>query len=353
GGGLGIDYAGSRSNTDSSKNYHTSEYAADIVQSLQQICDEENVPHPHIVSESGRAVTAHHSCVITNVVDVIKNFKEDLPTDICDNEHQILYNMRQTEKNLNAKNFQEMYHDAQAYREECTNAFKLGILELEERAKTETIYWHILEKINKLSKSANFIPQELEELDNRLAEKYLCNFSVFQSAADVWAIDQVLPIMPISRLNEEATQNCELVDITCDSDGKIKHFTHTSSSNNNSIKLHQLKENEPYYLGIFLTGAYQDVMGDMHNLFGRLNEIHVFSDPEDKSGFYIEEIIHGWNSDKILETMQYNPSSMAANIKKNIDAQIKKGLLTPRKGVKLIDFYEHCLKSTSYLKNDF
>ncbi|MCH2209184.1 MAG: biosynthetic arginine decarboxylase [Lentisphaerales bacterium] len=349
GGGLAIDYDGSSSTNDSSRNYSVNEYATDIISSLKDICDEEGVDDPNIVSESGRFITAHHSCVITRVIDEIKPYSNTFDTRKQSGEHSIVRNIREAEKILTEKNFQEIYNDANGYREDCYNAFKLGILELEERAKIETIFWRIMQKIDVILKTQEFIPEDLQGLDDLLAKQYLCNFSVFQSAADSWAIGQVLPVVPISRLNEEPTELCSLVDITCDSDGKICHFIDYEDINSKSVKLHTFN-GEPYYVGLFLTGAYQDVMGDMHNLFGRLNEVHVFTDADDESNFYIEEVIKGNSAENVLSTMQYNPDYMAAKVKNSIDKQIKDGKIAAREGVKLNDFYESCLKSYTYLK---
>ena len=351
GGGLGVDYDGTKSKNDSSINYNLHEYATDIVAVLKEVCDEESVSHPNIVSESGRAVSAHHSCVITNVLDTIQPYDESFLTEKESNEHSIVKNIRLAEENLVSDNYQEMYNDALGYREDCLNAFKLGILSLEERAKVETIYWRIMQKVNNLKCEEGFVSEEFHDLEDRLARHYLCNFSVFQSTADIWAVGQLLPILPINRLNEEPTVNCTIADITCDSDGKITQFINAEEGSANTVKLHKLNE-DPYYIGLFLTGAYQDVMGDMHNLFGRLNEVHVFYDAGDDSKFYIEEVIHGSSSQMVLSTMQYNPDYMAARVKKNIDKQIKAGLIAPREGVKLNDFYEDCLKDYTYLKND-
>jgi arginine decarboxylase len=200
-------------------------------------------------------------------------------------------------------------------------------------------------------KTLEFVPEELQELSNNLSSQYLCNFSVFQSAADTWAIDQVLPVAPISRMQEEPTVTCSLVDITCDSDGKISQFV-SASGVQETLPLHQLAPNEKYYIGLFLTGAYQDVMGDMHNLFGRLTEVHIFSYDDDPQDFYIEEVVHGSSVSDVLNIMQYNPTSMAQTVKKQIDQQIGLKQLNPREGVKWIDFYESCLKGYTYLKTD-
>ncbi len=349
GGGLGIDYAGSRSTSDSSTNYNMEEYIEDLVYNLKQICDIEGVPHPNIVTESGRAVTAHHSCVITNVIDQINTAHTDYPTKKATGEHIIVSNMRSLSKeDFNEESLQTIYHEAWQIKQECLNAFKLGILSLEERAKVETLYWNISRKIYNSVKTIANPPQELQSLENNLAPQYLCNFSVFQSAADCWAIDQVLPVVPLSRLNEEPLYLATLADITCDSDGKIDHFVNRQGLNR-TVPLHHIQEGEEYLIGLFLTGAYQDVMGDMHNLFGRPNEVHVYSDSEDPQGFYIEEIIRGNTASGVLATMQYNPDYMAQEMKRMISKEVSRKKLSPREGVKLVDFYEECLTNYTYL----
>ena len=349
GGGLGIDYDGSRSTRNFSKNYNIYEYATDVIYGVKQVCDLEGVPHPNIVTESGRAITAHHSCVITKVIDKIETTVTDFNTEKLTDEHILVTNMREVFEELSSKNAQEMYNDALQIKENASNAFRLGILKLDERAKIEVLYWRINKKISQKLKKMKFVPEELQELDNSMAPQYLCNFSVFQSVADSWAIGQLLPVVPITRLHEEPTNYCSIADITCDSDGKIEHFIGGEGDEpRRTLPLHHLNE-EDYYVGVFLTGAYQDVMGDMHNLFGRLNEVHIFSDNGDSSAFYIEESIKGSSAEKVLTTMQYNPEYMIYIVKKEIDRQMQKGKITPREGVRLVDFYSDCLKSYTYL----
>ncbi|MDC1174341.1 biosynthetic arginine decarboxylase [Bacteriovoracaceae bacterium] len=352
GGGLGIDYDGSRSNNDSSRNYNVKEYAQDIVYGLKQICELEGVPHPNIVTESGRAITAHHSCVITNVIDRIDRHKNNFDTSVTEGEHILVENMRTLEQESNKftkENFQTIFNESVQIKEEGLNAFKLGVIGLDERAKIETIHWRIMEKIvSYVESTKTFVPEELKNLSVDIAPQYLCNFSVFQSAADHWAIDQILPLVPISRLNERPTTQCGIADITCDSDGKIDCFI-GPDGHNETVLLHDIKEDEEYLVGLFLTGAYQDVMGDNHNLFGRVNEVHVFSDAEDPQGFYIEEIIKGNSAAQVLSTMQYNPEYMAQSLKKLINKEITRGNIAPRVGVNLVDFYEDCLANYTYL----
>ena len=348
GGGLAVDYDGSQSKNDSSRNYRLTEYAADIVSTLQRICDEEGVAHPNIVSESGRAITAHHSCIITNVVDIIKPCCEEFDTRSTKGENHLVTQLRQTENLLNENNFQECFHEARSAREDSTNAFKLGVLSLTERAKAETIYGRIITKINTYLQENSFVPEELQNLDEQLACQYLCNFSVFQSAPDIWAIDQVLPIMPLDRLREEPLVTCTLADISCDSDGKIDHFI-AEQGTGRSLKLHEL-DDKPYYLGLFLTGAYQDVMGDMHNLFGRLNEVHILDDRKKSGAFIIEKIIHGSTAADVLTFMQYDPKQMTDKVRENLLKQVSNGNINPHEAEEFTGFYEKCLQDTTYLK---
>lgn len=350
GGGLGIDYDGSQSTNDSSRNYSMQEYVADIVYGMKQVCDLENVPHPILVSESGRAITAHHSCVVTEVVGSIKSHGAGIATDPANDEHILVSDMRELSEIIDRQdNLQEIFNDASQFKEQALSAFKLRVISLEELAKIETLYWQIMEKVQFRLKDAEFVPEEMQELDFALSSQYLCNFSVFQSAADTWAIDQILPVVPLTRMNEKPSINCSLVDITCDSDGKLDQFI-SEHGISNIVPMHSLKADEDYYLGLFLTGAYQDVMGDMHNLFGRLNEVHIFSHDDDPQDFYIEEMVNGSSVADVLSIMQYHPSSMAKSVKKMIDGHVAQGQMKPREGVKWTDFYENCLQGYTYLK---
>ncbi|MDT7526194.1 MAG: biosynthetic arginine decarboxylase [Pseudidiomarina maritima] len=348
GGGLGIDYDGTSSTTDSSRNYSTDEYVADVVYGVKQICDLEQVPHPNLVSESGRAITAHHSCVVTNIVGEIKNTGAQFDISASSNEHILVSNMREL-VNANDMHPQERYNDAASFKQSAYEAFKLGILSLEEMAKLDTMYWRILSEIHQSLDRESFVFQELEELEDMLASQYLCNFSIFQSAADTWAIGQVLPIVPITRLNEKPEVRCSIVDITCDSDGKLSKYIEGTEISDN-IPMHALRKNEPYHVGMFLTGAYQDVMGDMHNLFGRLTEVHIYCHDDEPGDFYIEEVVPGTAAEKVLETMQYNTDFMAKTVKKSIDREVRKGHIAPREGVRWTDYYEKCLAGSTYLK---
>ncbi|WP_100642556.1 biosynthetic arginine decarboxylase [Alteromonas facilis] len=350
GGGLGIDYDGSNSTNDSSRNYTMQEYVADVVYGMKEVCDLEGVPHPNLVSESGRAITAHHSCVITEIVGEIRSNSAQIDTSAVEGEHIFVSNIRDLFESMNeGGNLQELFNDASEYKEKALDAFKLRVVSLEELGKIETLYWLIMEEIQRRLRNVDFIPEEMQELDYNLSSQYLCNFSVFQSAADTWAIDQLLPVVPLTRMNEEPTVNCSLVDITCDSDGKLDQFS-IERSIADVLPVHPLKKGEPYHIGLFLTGAYQDVMGDMHNLFGRLNEVHIFSYDDDPQDFYIEEVVKGSSVNDVLSVMQYNPQSMATDVKRLIDKHVASGEMKPREGVRWTDFYENCLAGYTYLK---
>ena len=291
----------------------------------------------------------HHSCVITKVFGEVKlNQHKKVDSATEENDHMLLRNIKILFNELSLSNYQDIYNDASLIKEEVLSAFKLGVLNLTERSLAETLYWNICHKIINLTKDEQHVPTEIRALKSSLADKYLCNFSLFQSAPDSWAIGQVLPIVPISRLNQYPDRECTLADITCDSDGKINCFL-GEEEHSSTLPIHSLIPGDDYYIGLFLTGAYQDIMGDMHNLFGRLNEAHVFYDADDPTNFYIEEIVQGNSAAQVLEIMQYNSIEMSTRIKKQVDIQIKQGSIKPRSGVKLVDFYEDCLRSYTYL----
>lgn len=349
GGGVGVNYDGTRSNSPSSINYTTRDYVADVVYILKQVCDLEDVPHPNIVSESGRAITAHHSCVVTNVFGALEiGAAENFNTDKVINENILVTNMRELTTDLTQKNYQDVYNDATKLKEESISAFKFGILSLDERAKLETLYWRICKRIVQYASLDEYAPDEILQLKNQMASQYMCNFSIFQSAPDTWAIGQILPVLPLHKLHEKPTELCTLVDITCDSDGKLDQFL-SADGPTNTVPMHKLNGDD-YYIGLFMTGAYQDIMGDNHNCFGRLNEVHIFCDDDDPTDFYIEEVIFGNRASQVLSTLQYNPETMAQTVKSAIDTQVKRGKIRPREGVGLTDFYESCLKSYTYLK---
>lgn len=350
GGGVGLNYDGSRSNTPSSTNYTLEDYIGDVVYILKDICDDTNVPHPNIVTETGRAVSAHHSCVVTNVFGNIDLAKiRDINTNENLDDHLILKNMKLLYKDLNHSNYQDIYNDACILKEEAISAYKLGVVALQQRSEVETLFWNISRLIMSMTENERYVPSEIKKLKFTLANKYLCNFSVFQSTPDSWAIQQILPVVPIKRLDERPTKETTLADITCDSDGKIDKFLGTEG-HSLTLPLHELIKGEEYPIGLFLTGAYQDIMGDMHNLFGRLNEVHVYADDDDPTDFYIEEIIQGHSAAQVLRIMQYAPEEMCKKVKLNIDQRIKEGKIKPRVGVKLNDFYESSINGYTYLE---
>ncbi|WP_028879621.1 biosynthetic arginine decarboxylase [Terasakiella pusilla] len=347
GGGLAIDYDGSGTSRHSSMNYSLDEYAVHVVASVQQMCQLEKVSEPNLVTESGRAITAHHSCVIMQVQGEIspQGVARKIP-EPAEDEHYLLSNLRELLDNARTQaNSVEAKGQARTTFDDLLVGFKLGVVRLEEVATAENIYWEILRVLENCEQE-----EDTEDaMHNMLATQYLCNFSLFQSAADSWAIQQLLPVAPLTNLGTEPTKRCTLADITCDSDGKIDRFV-AEMGERPTLLLHELEENKPYYIGLFLTGAYQDVMGDMHNLFGRLNEVHVFADEQDPNNFYVEEYVKGSSASKVLRIMQYNPESMASSVKKEVDQKVKEGVMKAREGVQLVDFYEKCLKSYTYLK---
>lgn len=348
GGGLGVDYDGSRTDFDSSINYSVTEYVADIVYTVQEICQAEGVPEPNLVSESGRFIVAHHSVLLVNAFGHIEVGYTPIGMKESDDENDVVSEMRELQKNLTRKNLLEHYHDAIQRKEEALTMFKLGLLSLEDRAKVERIFWHICKTIYRYTKELKYVPEELQDLEKELADQYLCNFSIFQSVPDHWAIQHLFPIIPIHRLDEEPTRKSTLVDITCDSDGKICKFIDLKDIRD-TLPIHTLKKGEPYYLGFFLMGAYQDIMGDLHNLFGRVNEVHVFLDETEPGGYYIEEVLWGNNISEVLSWIQYSSSYLKKRVKTQIDEKVREGQIKPREGVELQNFYETLLYGYTYV----
>jgi arginine decarboxylase len=350
GGGLGVDYDGSRSAYESSTNYTLGEYARDVVYNVADVCNEEKVPHPILISESGRAIVAHHSMLIVDILGVIEKTKAKPfvmpdgvkpPKPVAD-----LLELRAT---LNRKNRREHFHDAVQIKEDAQARFDLGLLDLPTKAQVETLFWEIAEAVVHLFRSSKTMPDEINDLKDSLGDQFLCNFSVFQSLLDHWALGQLFPIVPIHRLHEEPEHNATLVDITCDSDGKISQFIASDGQVTHTLPLHALN-GKPYYLGIFLVGAYQDIMGDLHNLFGRVNEAHIFLDPDEESGFYIEETIPGSTITQVLGDVQYHATMLERAMKEQIDRAIKADVLKPNEGMRLLDAYEAGLKTSTYLQ---
>jgi arginine decarboxylase len=354
GGGLGVDYDGSRSAFDSSTNYTLQEYTNDIIYYLGNVCDAEGVPHPNVVSESGRALVAHHSVLLVEVFGSIEKLRCSETLQFGEKEHPLVRELLEIRGNLDKLNKLEAYHDALEHREDSQNMFTLGLLELPDKAKIEGLYWEIAKKVVESYRGTPYVPEEIRTLEDSLGDQYLCNFSVFQSLLDHWALGQLFPIMPVSRLDERPGREGTLVDITCDSDGQINKFIDLHDVRD-TLPLHALRMNgggdgyEPYYLGFFLMGAYQDIMGDLHNLFGRVNELHVFLDPDEPAGYYVEEIIEGTTIAQALTSVQYDENELKRRMKSQIDAAIKGDRLKPSEGMRLLDEYERGLKGNTYL----
>ncbi|MGA7617294.1 MAG: biosynthetic arginine decarboxylase [Thermoanaerobaculia bacterium] len=348
GGGLAIDYDGSRSTFHSSMNYTVQEYANDIVYNIMDICDEEEVPHPNIVSESGRAIVAHHSVLVVEAFGAIEKTPIQ-PVTIRNQDHKLIQELKWLEEHLDERRLTESWHDLQQLKGQSESMFEYGLLELDVKAGVEILYWRIAEGIEARSHEIeeSDIPEDLLQLRRELADQQICNFSVFQSLLDHWAVGQLFPIVPIHRLNEKPNTESTLVDITCDSDGKVSKFIDIEDTRS-TLPLHEF-EGLPYYLGVFLTGAYQDIMGDMHNLFGRVNEAHVFLDEDEESGFYIEETIPGNTIGEVLALTQYDVNDLAKKMKAQFDAAIKEDRLRPNEGMRLLAEYERGLRDQTYL----
>jgi len=353
GGGLGVDYDGSRSAFDSSTNYTLQEYTNDIVYYIQDICNAEKVPHPDIISESGRAIVAYHSVLIVEVFGAIEKVRERKFFVYGENEHPLVKELLEIRKNLPKLNKMEAYHDALERKEDAQNMFMLGLLKMEDKAKIEQLFWEISSEVYASFQGKGYVPEEIRDLEQCLSDQYLCNFSVFQSLLDNWALGQLFPIMPVSRLDEKPTREATLVDITCDSDGHIDKFIDLYDVRD-TLPVHKLRYDEkgrlePYYLGIFLMGAYQDIMGDLHNLFGRVNEVHVFLDPDEPAGYYIEEIIEGTTIVQALTNVQYDENELKRQMKAQVDEAIKSDRMKPSEAMRLLDDYERGLKEYTYL----
>jgi arginine decarboxylase len=353
GGGLGVDYDGSRSAFSSSTNYTLQEYANDIIYYVADVCDTEKVPHPDIISESGRAIVAHHSVLIVEVFGAIEKVRQAEPVQYGANEHPLVDELLDIRKNLPKLNKLEAYHDALERKDDAQTMFAVGMMGLPEKAKIEELYWEIGRGVVESFKGQAYVPEEIRKLEDSLGDQYLCNFSVFQSLIDHWALDQLFPIMPVNRLNERPSREATLVDITCDSDGQVNKFIDLRDVRD-TLPLHRLNTNgngqlEPYYLGFFLMGAYQDIMGDLHNLFGRVNEIHVFLEPDEPAGYYVEEIIEGSTIVQCLASVQYDENELKRQMKAQIDEAIKSDRMKPSEAMRLLDDYERGLKEYSYL----
>ncbi|HEY8020294.1 MAG TPA: biosynthetic arginine decarboxylase [Thermoanaerobaculia bacterium] len=348
GGGLGIDYDGSQTNFASSLNYTLQEYANDVVFGVMEVCDPEEVPHPTVVSESGRATVAHHAALIIEVLGVAEFAVGKLPPRPPADSELPLRNLFDAYREASRKNLLEAYHDAIGYRDECLTLFNLGHLSLEHRSLAEDLFWAICQKILKITRSLPELPEELEGLERALADTYFCNFSVFQSVPDSWAIDQLFPVVPIHRLNEEPARRAVLADITCDSDGKIDHFIDRRDVKS-VLELHPFN-GEPYYLGIFLVGAYQEILGDLHNLFGDTNTVHVSLDAEE--GYRIDDVVAGDSVADVLRYVRYSKNDLVARVRQAAELALRAKRMTLEESRQLLRRYEDGLAGYTYLESD-
>ncbi|PYJ47990.1 MAG: arginine decarboxylase [Verrucomicrobia bacterium] len=348
GGGLGVDYDGSRSDFDSSTNYSLQEYANDVVWNIMDVCDSEAVPHPAIVSEGGRAIVAHHSVLVLEAFSAIEKTAPKLKIDVTEKDHKLVYDILDVKQRLKRGNRIESLHDIQQIKEEAQQTFDLGLLDLESKAKIDTVYWQLAHQIVSMHRGLRYVPEEIKDLEVTLADQYICNFSVFQSLLDHWALGQLFPIMPIHRLTTPPDRQGTIVDITCDSDGKVSKFIDLQDVKE-TLPLHRIPPGEMYYIGVFMVGAYQDIMGDLHNLFGRVTEVHVFLDPDEESGWYIEEVIEGSTIGEVLAMTQWDKVELMRLLKAQVDAAIKTDRLKPNDAMKLLSDYERFLQEYTYL----
>lgn len=350
GGGLGVDYDGTRNSaSESSMNYSIQEYANDAVSAIVDTCTKNGLKQPNIINESGRSLTAHHSILIFEVLETAQLPQWDDDDDkISDDDHELARELYDIWDKINQGRMMEDWHDALQIREEALDLFSLGLLDLRTRALIEKLFWSIARDVNALASEMKHAPEELRKVAKKLPEKYFCNFSLFQSLPDSWAIDQVFPIIPISRLDEKPTHMATLQDITCDSDGKIGNFV-SPSGVSASIPVHTLKNNESYYLGVFLVGAYQEILGDMHNLFGDTNAVHI---SVYKDHYEIDQIIDGETVAEVLDYVQYNPKKLVRNIETWVTQSMKQGKITPEEGREFISNYRSGLYGYTYLERE-
>jgi arginine decarboxylase len=346
GGGMAVDYDGSKTAFDSSANYTAQEFANDVVYTIKQVCDDENVPHPTIIQESGRYLAAYHAILVTNVVDEVETVVEDIqPIEIEADDPQVVTELGDLRETVSVKNYREYYHDALEHRDELFTLFNLGLITLEDRAKGEVLFWDVCERADKYAQQAEYVSEEFTELRRLLRAKYLTNFSVFRSVPDHWALDQLFPIVPIHRLNKPPTEYATLCDITCDSDGVVDKFVDLHDVKQ-VLELHALMTDEPYYLAFMLVGAYQEVMGNNHNLFGTPNEAHIHIDDE---GYLIKKVVLGTTVGEAVERARYERGQLHESFRRQVAQRVKRGELTEAQGARLIEFYEEAFDSYTYL----
>jgi arginine decarboxylase len=345
GGGLGVDYDGSQTSFGSSINYTVQEYANDVVFAIQQVCDQAGIPHPTIISESGRAVVAHHAVLVVDVLGV-SEFRTDPPESIPEDAHQLLVNLMDCYQEISQKNLREYYHDALEYKDQVLQLFNLGHLDMRGRVLGERLFWAICGKAIEIASHLSHVPKELSRLERMLSDTYFCNFSMFQSLPDLWAVDQQFPLMPIHRLEEEPVRRGILADITCDSDGVIESFIDPRDVKR-TLELHPHRSGEAYYLGVFLVGAYQEILGDMHNLFGDTNAVHVSLEAD--GSYSVGELIPGDTVNEVLRYVGYAPEVLGRKLHKNVEAALKKGRLTPEEARQLTQQFQRGMAGYTYL----
>lgn len=349
GGGLGVDYDGTRSSSSAnSMNYSIQEYVNDSVSALVDVCVKNDLPQPNIITESGRSLTAHHSVLIIDVLETAQLPIWSESKDISDDNHELARELYAIWNKINPSRVLEDWHDAVQIREEALELFSLGLLDLKTRAQIEKLYWSVAREVNDMTRSMKHPPEELRKIAKMLPEKYFCNFSLFQSLPDSWAIDQMFPIMPITRLDEKPGRLATLQDITCDSDGKISHFV-SPHGVYDALPVHALRQGEPYYIGVFLVGAYQEILGDMHNLFGDTNAVHI---SVTKDGYDIDQLIDGETVADVLDYVEYNPKKLVRNVEAWVTNSMKKGIITPEEGRQFLNTYRAGLYGYTYLERD-
>jgi arginine decarboxylase len=347
GGGMGVDYDGSKTTFESSVNYTAQEFANDVVYTIKSVCDDENVPEPNLVTESGRVMAAYHAVLITSIRDEIETFADDQPeVSVDEDDPQVIVELKALYDDINAKNYREYYHDSLDHKDELHTQFNLGLISLEDRAKGEVLFWEVCARASKFAKTTKVQEEEFDDLKKILASKYLCNFSVFRSLPDHWAIDQLFPIMPIHRLNEQPTDYATFVDLTCDSDGHIDKFVDLKDVKE-VLELHPFN-GDPYYIAIFLVGAYQEVMGSNHNLFGRPNEAHVIIDTEGR--YHLKKIVQGSRVGDMLGAARYDKGQAWESMQRMINVRIAGGLLSVDEGDSLMKQYESDINRYTYLE---
>lgn len=348
GGGLGVDYDGSRSAATGSVNYSIQEYANDIVYSIFESCEKFSLPHPNVIAETGRALSAHHSVLVFNVLETAgPEFFEDGNYDIPEGAADSIKDLYAILKNLNVRNLLENWHDALQINDDILSGFRMGgAVDLKTRALAERLFWSIARRVHELSRELRHSPMELAELPRLLARKYFCNFSLFQSLPDSWAIDQIFPIMPIQRLNEAPTVDATLQDITCDSDGKIDTFV-SGDGVSRTLPVHNLKPGEPYYLAVYLVGAYQEILGDLHNLFGDTNAVHVVCDGD---GYRFDQMIDGESVEDVLDYVNFSDKALVRTMENWVSTSVKEGKISLQEGKEFLNIYRSGLYGYTYLE---